>query len=69
MRKQEDKCLPWYYPQVDPEARLCSPFEAIKLQKMIDTISNKKCRVLDEKQDMFGSQELGTVKLFHLLFI
>ena len=43
--KDEDKCLPWYYPQVDQDARLCSPYEAIKLRMMIDTISNKKCEV------------------------
>ena len=43
--KDEDKCLPWYYPQVDQDARLCSPYEAIKLRTMIDTISNKKCEV------------------------
>ena len=41
----KDKCLPWYYPQVDPDARLCTPFEARKLRMMIDTMSNKKCEV------------------------
>ena len=43
--KEEDKCLPWYYPQVDPDARICSPFEARELRTMIDTVSNKKCKV------------------------
>ena len=43
--KKEDQCLPWYYPQVDPKARLCSPFEAIEFKKMIDTMSDKKCQV------------------------
>ena len=45
MTKKEDQCLPWYYPQVDPKARLCSPFEAIEFKKMIDTMSDKKCQV------------------------
>merc|ERR1719499_1398868 len=33
--KDEDKCLPWYYPQVDPDARLCSPFEARKMRTLM----------------------------------
>ena len=43
--KKEDQCLPWYYPQIDPKARLCSPFEAIEFKKRIDTVSDKKCQV------------------------
>ena len=43
--KDEDQCLPWYYPQVIPDARLCSPFEARELRTMINTMSNKKCKV------------------------
>ena len=43
--KEEDKCLPWYYPQVDPDARLCTPFEAKELMTMMATVSNKKCKV------------------------
>ena len=43
--KEKDKCLPWYYPQVDPDARLCSPFEASVLRTIIDTMSNNKCKV------------------------
>ena len=43
--KDDDKCLPWYYPQVDPEARLCSPFESRALRETINTMSNKMCQV------------------------
>ena len=42
---ETDRCLPWYYPQVDPEARLCSPFEARMLREKIDTMSNIACQV------------------------
>merc|ERR1712079_306011 len=24
----DNKCIPWYYPQLDPDTRMCSPFEA-----------------------------------------
>ena len=43
--KLEDRCLPWYYHQVDPEARLCSPFEAQAMKENIDSISSGKCQV------------------------
>ena len=43
--KDEDKCLPWYYPQVDAGARLCSPFEARSMREKIDTMSSNMCKV------------------------
>ena len=31
-----DKCIPWYLPPVDPNARLCSPSEAWNFSKEMD---------------------------------
>ena len=58
--KDEDKCLPWYYPQVDPHARLCSPFEAKEFRTKLDTMSNKKCKV--SKDHVFNL--LATSRVF-----
>ena len=43
--EEDERCLPWYYPQVDPKARMCSPFEAIAVRERIDTSSSNTCNV------------------------
>ena len=40
-----NKCIPWYYPPVTSDIRICSPFEAIEFKKAIELISVNKCRV------------------------
>ena len=40
-----ERCLPWYYPQVDPEAKVCSPLDALTMRERIDTMPNDKCQV------------------------
>ena len=40
---EDEKCTPWYLPPVDPDARLCSPFEAIKFNHAIDTMAANVC--------------------------
>ena len=40
---EDEKCAPWYLPPVDPDARLCSPFEAIKFNRAIDTMAANVC--------------------------
>ena len=39
-----EKCTPWYLPRVDPDARLCSPFEARKFNHAIDTMAADVCK-------------------------
>ena len=41
----EAQCLPWYYPPVAPDVRLCTPFEARDLKAVIGAMSVNECRV------------------------
>ena len=43
-----DKCIPWFYPQVDQGLRLCSPFEAVKFKDMMETLGTRTCKVSRE---------------------
>ena len=40
-----DGCLPWYYPPVNQDTRLCAPFEAQEFEQMIQLVSVNECRV------------------------
>ena len=40
-----NKCIPWYYPPVNNDTRMCSPFEADEFKKGIELISVNECRV------------------------
>ena len=42
---EKDRCIPWYYPQIDEELRLCSPYEALDLRSMIDSQPTNLCQV------------------------
>ena len=42
------KCIPWYYPPVDPDLRLCSPYEAKDFTNKLEKISHDECKVCDE---------------------
>ena len=42
---KEERCIPWYYPLVDPALRLCSPFEARDFSVLLDNISHDDCKV------------------------
>ena len=41
----DDKCIPWYYPQLDPDMRMCSPFEAREFKSRIDVMTLDSCHV------------------------
>ena len=40
-----DKCIPWYYPPVDPKVRMCSTFEARDFNKAIEKMPGGICEV------------------------
>ena len=42
---ESEKCLPWYYPPIDLDLRLCSPFEAKDFSTKLEKISHAKCKV------------------------
>ena len=44
--KEAEKCIPWYLPPMDPDMRLCSPFEARLFRKEIDSTAEKDCMVM-----------------------
>ena len=46
--KDEEKCIPWYYPPVDLDLRLCSPYEAKDFAKKLEKISHAVCKVCNE---------------------
>ena len=43
--KDEEKCIPWYFPPPNSDVRLCSPFEASSFNKQIDLIDDDECKV------------------------
>ena len=40
-----EKCLPWYYPAVDADARMCNPFEARNFSKIMKKMDTEQCKV------------------------
>ena len=40
-----ERCIPWYYPPVDPEVRMCSAFEARDFNKAIEKMPGGICEV------------------------
>ena len=42
---ESGKCLPWYYPPIDLDLRLCTPFEAKDFSTKLEKISHAKCKV------------------------
>ena len=47
------ECTPWYYPPVNPDTRMCSPFEAQDFTKSMELISLNECRVLIKLLKLF----------------
>ena len=45
MLNDTDRCIPWYYPPVDPAVRVCDPFEARDFNKKIEFMSSDICKV------------------------
>ena len=45
-RVEEDRCIPWYFPPVDPNVRLCSPYEARDFKKDMESIGAHECKVI-----------------------
>ena len=42
-----ERCIPWYYPPVDPKVRMCSAFEARDFSKAIEKIPGGICEVIN----------------------
>merc|ERR1719188_1845760 len=38
------RCIPWFYPPVDPEVRVCDPFEAKDFRMEIERMQDGKCK-------------------------
>ena len=49
MLPAEDRCTPWFLPLVDPECRLCTPFEARNFSRAIESVGKHICKVKREK--------------------
>ena len=47
IKSDEDKCIPWFFPPVDPDVRLCSPYEARDFKKEMESIAAHECKVMD----------------------
>lgn len=45
MLPAEDRCIPWFLPLVDPECRLCTPFEARNFSRAIENVGKHICNV------------------------
>ena len=43
--KEEEKCIPWFLPPVDPDARPCSPYETKRFKKEMESPDAKDCEV------------------------
>ena len=52
MMEEKEKCIPWYLPPVDPEARPCSPYEATRFTKYMESQNDKDCEVKSVEIDM-----------------
>ena len=42
---ENETCIPWYYPPVDLELRLCSPYEAKDFANKLEKTSHAECKV------------------------
>ena len=42
---EERRCIPWFYPPLDGDTRLCSPFEAEEFKSSIEFMSPNDCEV------------------------
>ena len=40
-----DKCIPWYFPPVDPDVRLCSPYESRNFSREMEKMAHDVCKV------------------------
>ena len=64
MMSEQDKCIPWYLPPVDPNVRLCSPFEARSFSNEMDKIQDDACQVLEVAQfNVVTSMMISSIKL------
>ena len=43
----KNKCIPWYYPNVHPDLRICSPFEAWDFNAKMEKVGPIACRVTE----------------------
>ena len=41
----DNKCIPWYFPRLDPDIRMCSPFEGKEFKNNIDVMATTLCQV------------------------
>ena len=42
---KEEKCIPWYFPPVNTDVWLCSPFEARRFKKEVESMAADECKV------------------------
>ena len=40
-----ENCIPWYYPAVEPDARMCTPYETRDFNGEIENMPSKECKV------------------------
>ena len=75
-RMEEDRCIPWYFPPVDPDVRLCSPYEARDFKKEMESIAAHECKVIYDNElfkilrlyaGLIRSLKIGNVWVFLLL--
>ena len=53
-----NKCIPWYFPQLDPDMRMCSPFEARDFKNKIDVMTTNLCQVCVKYLSLQGVSHL-----------
>lgn len=42
---ENERCIPWFYPPLETDTRLCSPFEAEEFKTAIELMSANDCKV------------------------
>ena len=43
--KEEDKCIPWYFPPLSMNERFCNPYEARSFKTEIELMDDDECMV------------------------
>ena len=47
-RNDDGKCIPWFYPAVDPNVRMCDPFETREFNAEIERMRGSQCKVISK---------------------
>lgn len=66
-----EKCIPWYYPAVDPDARMCDPYETRDFNGEIEKMPSNECKVLSYIKTRgwwpYGPAATRAMKISHLM--